>query len=232
MKSARLLIAALWLTVSGSTLVCAQDPAHETPQVVATAPAGPFLVKPYLQLGHSPAAGSLILVWHAADADAGWTAEYRSDVDHDWRKAQLAQARRIAVPGVDPHWVMHAVLAGLDRTGTLSYRVRKGDEIVFSAEARGPKGVDEAYRFVAFGDGGAGTPEQKAIAFRAFEEKPDFVMIPGDIVYARGRVTEYRDKFWPVYNADEASPSVGVAVAPLDPVPRRARQPRHRDSRH
>ena len=38
------------------------------------------------------------------------------------------------------------------------------------------------------------------------------MMIPGDIVYARGRVSEYRDNFWPVYNADEASPSVGVPL--------------------
>ena len=37
-------------------------------------------------------------------------------------------------------------------------------------------------------------------------------MITGDIVYGRGLISEYREKFWPVYNADEASP---VGGAPL-----------------
>jgi len=212
MRSARLLIAAVWLLVSHSAVVCAQEAARQTPRAVANTPEGPFLVKPYLQLGHAPAGDSLILLWHAGDADGGWAVEYRSGADQPWRKAQLAPARRIAVPGALPHWVIRAVLAGLERRGAFGYRVRKGGEIVFSAEARAPKGVDEGYRFVAFGDGGANTPEQKAIAFRAFQEKPDFVMIPGDIVYARGRVSEYREKFWPVYNADHASPAVGAPL--------------------
>ena len=32
-------------------------------------------------------------------------------------------------------------------------------------------------------------------------------MIPGDIVYEYGLISEYREKFWPVYNADEPSES-------------------------
>ena len=50
------------------------------------------------------------------------------------------------------------------------------------------------------------------VAFRAFQEKPDFLLITGDMVYARGRVSEYREKYWPVYNADEASPSTGAPL--------------------
>jgi len=38
------------------------------------------------------------------------------------------------------------------------------------------------------------------------------VMIPGDIVYGRGRVSEYRENFWPIYNADQASPDVGAPL--------------------
>ncbi len=37
-------------------------------------------------------------------------------------------------------------------------------------------------------------------------------MIPGDIVYDRGRVSEYRTRFWPIYNADEPSPSSGAPL--------------------
>jgi predicted phosphodiesterase len=43
------------------------------------------------------------------------------------------------------------------------------------------------------------------MAQRAFLEKPDLVIIPGDIVYERGQIGDYREKFWPVYNTDEPS---------------------------
>ena len=56
-------------------------------------------------------------------------------------------------------------------------------------------------------------------------------MITGDIVYDRGRISEYREKFWPIYNADEASPSQGAPLLAVDALPGRAGQPRHRDPR-
>jgi hypothetical protein len=203
---------AVCLLVLNSALVRAQNTSRETPRAAAPATEGAFLVKPYLQLGHSPERRSLTLLWHATAADVAWAVEYRSGAAGSWRTAQVASARRIAVRGVEPHWVMRAVLAGLEPGSALSYRVRKGGELVFSAEARAPKGPAENHRFVVFGDGGANTPEEKAIAFRAFQEKPDFVMIPGDIVYSRGRISEYREAFWPIYNADNPSPSAGAPL--------------------
>ncbi|MFI5457983.1 MAG: metallophosphoesterase [Isosphaerales bacterium] len=212
MRSLRLLIAAPLLLVADSALVRAQEAVSRTPQGGTKAPDGPFLVKPYLQLGHSRTAGGLILLWHSGDADSNWDVEYRSGAERPWQKAQAVSARPIAVSGIERHWVRRAVLTGLDKGCAFSYRIRKSGEVIFSGESRAPKGVDQAYRFVAFGDGGANTAEQKAIAYRAFQEKPDFVMIPGDIVYGRGRISEYRENFWPVYNADQASPSVGAPL--------------------
>jgi 3',5'-cyclic AMP phosphodiesterase CpdA len=65
---------------------------------------------------------------------------------------------------------------------------------------------------VVFGDCAAGTAGQKAIAYQAYRARPDFVFIPGDIVYARGRISEYRDLFFPVYNADDASPGISAPL--------------------
>ena len=62
--------------------------------------------------------------------------------------------------------------------------MRKGGEIIFAAAARAPKGAGQPYRFVVFGDCGAGTAEQKAVAFQTYLARPDFVMITGDIVYS------------------------------------------------
>ncbi len=42
--------------------------------------------------------------------------------------------------------------------------------------------------------------------------KPDFVFIPGDIVYTRGLISEYRTKYFPVYNAANASPQTGAPL--------------------
>src|SRR5205807_9569546 len=106
------------------------------------------------------------LLWHAGTEDNGWAVEYRSAADQPWRKAETVLARRIAVGGVEPHTVYRAVLTGLPPGAGVSYRVRRGSEVVFSSEARAPKRADQGYRFVAFGDCGANTPEQRAIAYR------------------------------------------------------------------
>jgi 3',5'-cyclic AMP phosphodiesterase CpdA len=84
--------------------------------------------------------------------------------------------------------------------------------VVFGSDATAPKAGQTPFRFVVFGDCGANTKEQKAVAYQAYRERPDFVMITGDIVYNRGRISEYRENFWPVYNANDASPSLGAPL--------------------
>jgi hypothetical protein len=83
---------------------------------------------------------------------------------------------------------------------------------VFSADGHPPGATDRAYRFVVFGDCGVGTIQQRAAAYQTYLARPGFVLVTGDIVYDRGRISEYREKFWPIYNADEASPSAGAPL--------------------
>jgi acid phosphatase type 7 len=170
-----------------------------------------FVVKPYLQLGDAPTSttGDLALLWATADADANWIVEYRAGSDAPWKKAEARSIRRIVSQIVPPHRLYRAAMAGLAPGIEFTYQVRKGDDVVFSSLAKSRKSAEQPYRFVAVGDIAQGTEPQKAIAQRMFLEKPDFVMIPGDIVYGRGRTSEYRDRYWPVYNADETSPSIG-----------------------
>jgi acid phosphatase type 7 len=218
---------AVWLVLAiGPVFAQAQDAtpdaagAREKTSRAATAkvkvhtPDGPFLAKPYLQLGHTPAAGKLVLMWHAADAgaDTDWSVEYRPGPGTRWQAAKAPTARRIAVSGVEPHRIYHTALTGLEPGVMFAYRVSLKGTRLLEAEARAPKVAHQPHRFVAFGDCGAGTPEQKAIAHRALLSKPDYVMIPGDIVYGQGLISEYRDKFWPIYNADEPSPSSGAPL--------------------
>lgn len=190
------------------TAVCAVPVSAELARAAEPA----FLVKPYLQLGHAQAAGKLVLAWHSPDAESNWTVEYRPGYGRRWESAKAPTVNRVVVGGIEPHRVYHVALLGLEPGATFAYRVSKGSEVVFESEARAPKAADQAHRFVVFGDCGADTSEERAIAYRTFLSKPDFVMITGDIVYGKGLVSEYRTKYWPVYNAEQASYSEGAPL--------------------
>jgi acid phosphatase type 7 len=225
MNVSRIVIAATASLVFCSALAEAQDAApKDSAKAARNAPVkltrseslpldGPFLVKPYLQPGHTVAAGKVVLMWHAADTDAPWSVEIRPAADRPWQAVDKApSASRIAVPNIEPHRVYHLSLTGLEPGKKFGYRVSQQNKVVFEAEGRAPRSADQKQRFVVFGDCGVNSPEQKAIAYRAFVSKPHYVMITGDIVYGKGLISEYRNNFWPVYNADTASPSEGAPL--------------------
>ena len=202
------------LILAASNAIAAQDTA---PPAQGQAPAQTqaaivdvnFITKPYLQLGHTQRAGKLEVVWHALDADTKWQVEYKPGAGRRWQQAEPPSFQAVAVAGTLPHRVYHQALSDLEPGQVFSYRISKDGRVVFESEARAPKGADQPHRFVAFGDCGADTPEERAIAYRAFLSKPDFVMIPGDIVYGEGLISEYRTKYWPIFNAEEPSPASG-----------------------
>ncbi len=198
MKIVRLVLASAWPFLVSAVPTWADDVPMKSPDRT-------FIAKPYLQIGHHPSPGALQLLWHADDSGGNWSVEFQSHSGSTWKKAELPAPGRVAVVGIDPHRVYRAALTNLEPGSTFRYRVQKDAQVVFSAEARAPKGPEQPYRFVAFGDCGAGTKDQKPLAHRALLANPDFVIIPGDIVYEYGLIGDYRKKFWPVYNADEPS---------------------------
>src|SRR5262249_20950796 len=140
-------------------------------------PEGPFLVLPYLQPGHSIAAGKVVILWHAADSDSTWSVETRAAADKPWTAfAKAPTFLKVAVPTVEPHRVYHLSLTGLEPGKKFGYRIRQDNKVVFEAEGRAPRSAEQKQRFVVFGDCGANTPEQRAIAYRAFMAKPHYVM--------------------------------------------------------
>jgi acid phosphatase type 7 len=215
MSTFRRLIVGLCVFAGCSGSVRSQDGLRKAASTESKPTDAVFVVKPYLQWGTDPAGGAargLVLAWQADDVEADWSLEVRPGLDQAWVQADAPSMRRIAVPKIAPHRIYRAALKGLVPGGRFSYRLNRAGRSVFEAEGTSPKSADQPYRFVAFGDCGAGTPEQKRIAYRTYLEHPDFVFITGDIVYARGRISEYREKFWPFYNADESSPSLGAPL--------------------
>jgi hypothetical protein len=202
----------------------------------ATIPSGtPFLEKPYLQLGDSPklsASESLVLMWHTDNTPADWTVEVRTSKDSSWRAMQRPSSQTVHAPpgppvvagqngakmdapgspAIDPHLVYRAHMTGLIPGLEFRYRVLKSGKSVFESTARARKSAAQPHRFVLFGDCGQGTPAENAVAYQASLVKPDFILIPGDIVYGAGRISEYRTKFFPSYNSDEASAGAGAPL--------------------
>lgn len=166
-----------------------------------------FVARPYLQIGRNPSAQSLQLLWQTPIESATWSVEYRLNDRAAWTKAATPSITDVAVAGIQPHRIYQANLTGLKPGHTFQYRVIKEGKPVFSAEGKAGPAANQPYRFVAFGDIGAETPIQKRLATRAFLEKPDFVVVTGDIVYERGLISEYQSKFWPIYNADQPDSS-------------------------
>ena len=165
-------IAACWLVACLAGCSPSGELAAHPHKPSAQPPSGPFLVKPYLQAGEAPglvAGGSVQLLWHTEDADAEWAVECRTGAEKPWQAAPAPTVRRIAVEGVPPHRLFRTELSRLEPGGEFSYRVRKGGEIVFSAEGRGPRPAGKPQKFVVFGDCGANTEEQRTIAYRAYQ---------------------------------------------------------------
>ncbi len=176
---------------------------------------GGFLVRPYLQLGdrrrgHRPAACG------CSGRPRTSTRPGRSSTGRGpeaaWRPAERRRGAGWRCRVCRRTGCIGRSLKGLEPGGALPYRVRRGARSSSRPEARAPKAAGQPYRFAVFGDCGAGTAEEKAVAYQTYRARPDFVLIAGDIVYTRGRIREYREKFWPVYDADVASPAAGAPL--------------------
>ncbi len=170
-----------------------------------------FMVTPYLQIGSTPSSTSLELMWHTADSNADWSVETKLSDKDVWTKMSTPTMKTVAAKGITTRRVYATTLTPLAAGKDFNYRVSKGKKVVFTSSAKAPKSAEQAYRFVTFGDIGAGTPEQKASAYQAFVANPDFVAVAGDIVYERGLISEYDTRFWPVYNTEKVD-TVGVPM--------------------
>ena len=211
--------------------------------LLSYSPADPdtFLEKPYLQLGDVPklsSSESLVLLWHTSNQQADWRAEVRTSKDSAWRAAGTPVSQVVSSPAgaswtttakdgtkkenpapeaIAAHLVYRARLTNLVPGEEFHYRLLKDGKPVFDSTARARKSAGQAFRFALFGDCGQGTPSEYAVAYQTYLAKPDFIFIPGDIVYGSGRISEYRQKFFPYYSAEEPSPKNGAPL--LQSVP-------------
>jgi 3',5'-cyclic AMP phosphodiesterase CpdA len=162
-----------------------------------------FIIKPYLQLGNHPKITPMETAeidWFAQRNDRAWKLEIKQS--GDWSGANVSmRTKQIFDSPVKPLYEFRCEVKGLIPGTLFDYRVLADGKSVFGSWAKSRKNASMPYRFDVFGDCGSGTVGQKLIAWQCYSEpKPDFVVIPGDIVYQNGLFSEYLRRFFPVYN--------------------------------
>lgn len=193
----------------------------------AAPPTSPqFLVAPYLQLGDHPKLlrqEQLEIIWFTTkkpDPTEAWKAEVlicdrrnssSPAADQQWQAVPV-ESHEMGMYHGAPYFRLTAAVKGLPPGEQFQYRIWQGSSVVFSASGTARKSYDQPYRFAVFGDVGAGSPGQKKVAFQCLRQKPDFTVMPGDIVYDAGRVSEYLARFFPIMNSDTNSATAGAPL--------------------
>jgi hypothetical protein len=223
-------------------------PREEIAQIVR-GNSGPFVEKPYLQIGRSRSVGSdteIEVLWHARDEPQPWSVLYKGKAETEWRKsaapdsqpvrlwsddhdqlrleswstgkdeygnpARINSYSTVPLPTIEPHRVWKARLTGLKAGARFDYQVLLDGKPVFAADGRTRPARGQRARIALVADFGDPLPAPRAIAHRILVEQPDVVVMPGDMVYLHGRVSEYRRGYFPNYNSDVASPSTGAPL--------------------
>jgi predicted phosphodiesterase len=191
--------------------------------VAATEPT--FLVQPYLQPGPHGTLGTtdeVKVIWVTEPTNATFTLEYapkgikpvpakivRTEFDF-----ASPPPKALTPAEKEQHYVRFvAALPGLPTNGEYGYVLSAGGKVVAQNTGHTRKTADKPTRFVMVGDLADGKASQNVIAYRIAQEKPDFLVALGDIVYPSGRSFHYFRHFWPTYaNAAEVSEKTGAPL--------------------
>lgn len=175
-----------------------------------------YTAMPYIQPG--PASrlvendDSMAIHWQTEENPASFVVEFGENGAFD-RKAQVVRSQPYkSANESDARFNYSALAAGLKLGTRYTYRVVQDEVLIAEGyfTTRKPRG--KAIKFVAFGDNSYGEPGQRAVAFHAYKASPDFVMNTGDNVYEAGLNNEYVRHFFPVYNAEVASATIGAPL--------------------
>lgn len=181
----------------------------------AVSPVVPFIIKPYLQLGDNEAPsqfGQLELAWHTAKIAGDWRVEIRAEAEANWHDCGSVQTRRLKIEDAESHLRHTCLLQPLTNNRVYEYRLLWQKAVTFQAKFRSPVSEKDPYRVVVVGDIADGNAASRAIINGIYNADPDLTVIAGDIVYKRGKFSEYMRNFFPVFNCDDASADCGAPL--------------------
>ncbi len=177
-----------------------------------------FTALPYIQPGAASklveSQETIVIAWQTQSIPAEFKISF-GEGKKLTQNAQIARSERMSGDPKDDgekRFNYAATLAGLKLNREYAYRVTGNGQTILEGyfTTRKPRG--SSTRFVAFGDNSYGDISDRAIAFQAYQARPDFVMNTGDNVYDDGLDNEYARYFFPVYNADQAGQRTGAPL--------------------
>ncbi len=176
-----------------------------------------FTALPYIQPGSNsrlmPGDEQMVLAWQTDTTEAAFRVEYGPTKRYG-HPATVTMVRQAGAETseVDGRLNYATRITGLALGTTYQYRVRMEAQVIAAGYFTTRKARGHAIRFVAFGDNSYGDISDRAIAYQAYQARPDFVMNTGDNVYESGLDNEYARHFFPVYNADVAGTRIGAPL--------------------
>lgn len=171
-----------------------------------------FLEKPYIQIGFQ---SKPVITWQARTPGRKWTAQIKSA--SNWQSIPVKE-RIIEGPGIRQFTILTAGPITAPPATPFEYRVAQDGTTEFAATSTTGKTTGQPIRFVVFGDSGVDSQPQKDAALVAYEQKPDFIVVTGDLVYPAGQIEDYRTKWFPIYNADTADKRYGAPLMRSIPI--------------
>jgi len=205
-------------SAGGLTLLALRPAGHGLFAATADGPRLPlFTTLPYIQPGPASLLAdgheSMVVAWQTQTGTADFAVDF-GPTERYGRRASCEQQLRMSGRGGDgdPRLNWTAAIDGLRLGQKCFYRVRGNNQTLAEGyfTTRQPRG--RKTRFVSFGDNSYGDLSDRAIAYHAYQQNPDFVMNCGDNVYESGTENEYQRYFFPVYNADVAGVRLGAPL--------------------
>jgi acid phosphatase type 7 len=108
-----------------------------------------------------------------------------------------------------------AQLTGLSPDTTYAYEVSWGSQVAEGSFTTAPD-INATVTFAAIGDSGKGNAAQYAVAQQLIDAAPDVVLHTGDVVYRRGAICHYNQRFFDPYADLIATTPVYPAVGNHD----------------
>jgi predicted phosphodiesterase len=142
---------------------------------------------PMLQIGNTDGVTSIVIAWRTREpsnsqVDFGESLSYgQTVIDHEPTER-------------------HSVILSHLRSNTkYHYQVKSNNAVLESAVFHTGKADGTPFRFAVFGDSGSGKSQEYKVAQEVEEQKVDFILHTGDLVYSKGEDEEYQRRVYLPY---------------------------------
>lgn len=182
--------------------------------LAASLEAQTVLVQPYVQPGDGSTLGATdvkVVAW-MTDQVPG---EFAVSFDWPGGTERTMQPRPTALsPTPEQQYLTYAAtLTGLPLNTEVHYCVKLKGQTVRAGAFLTRKTPDRSLHFVVTGDIADDKPLHREVAYQMARVQPEFLIVCGDIVYDRGRLSQYMTNFWPAYcNPARPDPAVGAPL--------------------